>query len=116
MGPTTPFVARISDRDGVLSGEIVEPNFIGRSSRHLAAFLHGHRAGSSVDFTKSYDGASDAAHAVDYSGRLSGDGTSIRGVWSLADWDGSFEMVRDGVEEEAVERQEEVELKLGSNG
>jgi hypothetical protein len=111
-GPTTPFLARIEDRDGTLSGTIIEPNYMGRSSDSLEAILSGSRHGSAVDFTKAYDGASDAAHAVDYVGRLSGDGNSITGVWSLADADGPFEMYREAVWEEQAGAEAEV-VKLG---
>jgi hypothetical protein len=100
-GAAVPFMARIEDSDGALSGTMIEPNTMGRSSDALEAILSGIRHGSAVDFTKAYDGASDAAHAVDYVGRLSGDGNSIGGVWSLADADGTFEMHREAVWEEA---------------
>jgi hypothetical protein len=100
LGPTTPFLARIEDHDGRLSGDIMEPNTVGSSSEQLQSFLSGTREGSSIDFVKAYDGASDAAHAVDYVGRLSGDGMMITGVWSLATLDGSFEMYREAVWEE----------------
>jgi hypothetical protein len=105
LGPTTPFLARIEDHGGSLAGSIIEPNTVGASSKELEAVLSGSRDGHSVDFTKVYDGASDAAHAVDYAGRLSGDGNSISGVWSLADVDGNFEMHREAVweEQEGVE-------------
>jgi hypothetical protein len=99
-GPTTPFLASLTDDEGALRGTIVEPNTIGRSSDQLEAVLSGSRSGGSVDFTKLYDGESDAAHAVDYVGRLSPDGNSITGVWSLGAMDGSFEMYREAVWEE----------------
>jgi hypothetical protein len=102
LGPTTPFLARIEDHDGRLAGDIVEPNTIGASSGQLQSFLSGSRQGSAIDFVKAYDGASDAAHAVDYVGRLSGDGMAITGVWSLADLDGPFEMYREAVWEEVT--------------
>jgi hypothetical protein len=111
-GPTTPFLARIEDHDGALSGSIVEPNFMGPSSDSLEAILSGSRHGSAVDFTKAYDGASDAAHAVDYVGRLSADGNAIAGVWSLEDADGSFEMHREAVWEEKAGQEAEV-IRLG---
>ena len=107
-GVTTPFLARIEDHDGSLAGSIIEPNTVGRSSDQLEAVLSGSRAGTAVDFTKVYDGASDAAHAVDYVGRLSADGNSVTGVWSLEDLDGTFEMHREAVWEE----QEGVEAKV----
>ncbi len=112
LGPTTPFLAKIEDHDGALSGSIVEPNTIGPSSDHLEAVLSGSRQGSSVDFTKVYDGASDAAHAVDYVGRLSADGNTISGVWSLEDMDGSFEMHREAVWEEKAGEEAEV-VRIG---
>ena len=108
FGGAVPFLARIEDQDGALSGTIIEPNTMGSTSDSLEAILSGSRHGTAVDFTKAYDGASDAAHAVDYVGRLSGDGATVSGVWSLADADGSFEMHREAVWEEAEGREAEV--------
>jgi len=110
QGPTTPFVARIEETGGQLSGTIMEPNTIGWSSEELEAVLAGTRIGRAVDFTKTYDGASDAAHAVDYVGRMSEDGNLVTGVWSLEELDGTFEMHRDIVLEDLVEAEEEQEL------
>ncbi len=107
-GPTTPFLARIEDADGALSGTIIEPNYMGASSDSLEAILSGSRHGHAVDFTKAYDGASDAAHAVDYVGRLSADGNAITGMWSLETDDGSFEMYREAIWEEAQGEEAEV--------
>jgi hypothetical protein len=112
QGPTTPFLASLQDHEGSLSGTIIEPNTIGRSSTELEAVLSGSRSASAVDFTKVYDAASDAAHAVDYVGRLSEDGNRISGVWSLEQLDGTFEMYREAVWEEQVGREAEV-VKLG---
>lgn len=112
QGPTTPFLASLTDEDGVIRGTTIEPNTIGRSSDQLEAVLSGSRSGSSVDFTKMYDGESDAAHAVDYVGRLSPDGNSFAGVWSLESFDGTFEMYREAVWEEQAGQEAEV-VKLG---
>jgi hypothetical protein len=112
LGPTTPFLASLQDHDGALSGTIVEPNTIGASSEQLGAILSGSRSGSSVDFTKVYDAESDAAHAVDYVGKLSADGNTISGVWSLEAFDGTFEMFREAVWEEQAGQEAEV-VKLG---
>ena len=108
QGPSTPFLARIEDAGGALSGTIIEPNMIGPSSDSLEAVISGSRVEHAVDFTKLYDGASDAAHAVDYVGRVSADGNTITGVWSLEQFDGSFEMHREAVWEERVGREAEV--------
>jgi len=110
QGPTTPFVAHIEESDGTLTGSIMEPNTIGWSSEELEAVLNGARNGRSVDFTKAYDGSSDAAHAVDYVGQLSDDGTLVTGVWSLAELDGTFEMRRSASLEEMLEVEEEAAL------
>ena len=112
LGPTTPFLASLTEEQVSLRGTTIEPNTIGRSSGELSAMLSGTRSGFSIDFTKVYDGESDAAHAVDYVGRLSSDGNSITGVWSLADVDGTFEMHREAVwEEQAVQEAEEVTVE-----
>jgi len=112
LGPTTPFTAQIEDLDGMLSGFTLEPNLIGASSEELGAMIQGFRQGSAIDFVKTYDGASDAAHSVDYVGHLSENGTTITGVWSFEAFDGTFEMRRQGGAEalEAMETGAEVEL------
>jgi len=99
--PATPFMATIVDRDGSLDGSTIEPNTMGSGGESLEAVIAGSRAGVAVDFTKTYDGASDAAHAVDYVGRVSIDGMTVSGVWSLEGMDGTFEMYREAVWEEA---------------
>lgn len=114
QGPTTPFVARFSDDDGLLGGTIMEPNTMGRSSEELQAVVNGNRKGRAVDFIKTYDGSSDAAHGVDYVGRLSADGDSVTGVWSLCELDGTFEMHRDIALEELAAVEEEAEADLPS--
>lgn len=108
--PTTPFVARLRDEGGVLSGTIMEPNTMGVASDELQALVNGSRVNQAVDFIKTYDGSSDAAHSVDYVGRLSADGSSVTGVWSLAEFDGTFEMHRDIRLEELAATEEEAEL------
>lgn len=81
---------------------------MGIGSKELGAVVSGSRHGHAIDFTKLYDGESDAAHAVDYVGRLSGDGNSIAGVWSLGSIDGSFAMHREAVWEEVAGGEAEV--------
>jgi hypothetical protein len=98
--PIVPFFAVISDADGSLSGEISEPNTVGYSSDELKAFVIGARDGTAVTFAKVYDGASDLAHRVDYSGALSDDATCISGYWLLDDFSGGFEMRRTILPEE----------------
>ena len=100
-GPQTPFVATLRDDGGVISGDTIEPG-IRPGDGHFRAIIVGLRTGTTIDFTKTYDGAGRMSHSVDYSGRLSEDGTTITGVWSLGTMDGTFDMVRGipGLEEE----------------
>lgn len=103
VGPKTPFVAELAEEAGAVSGTIVEPNLMGSSSETLTSIVRGTRAGTAIDFTKTYDGASDAAHSVDYVGQLSADGTAVTGVWSLDQMDGTFEMHRQAAAEAPLE-------------
>jgi hypothetical protein len=101
-GPTTPFVANIVDRDGIISGTIIEPNLVGFLSEELEATIAGSRSGRAVDFIKTYDGKSDANNSVDYVGQVSAEGDLVTGVWSYESWDGTFEMRRDARLEEVL--------------
>lgn len=93
--PETPFVARIVEIAGQLSGTIIEPS-VEAGEPTLTALIRGVRNGNSVDFTKAYIGFRCGYETpVDYVGNLSGDGTAITGVWSLVEADGTFEMYRD---------------------
>ena len=112
-GPTTPFVARIVEVQGRLSGTIIEPNLVGRMSEELEAVIEGAREGRAVDFIKTYDGKSDASNSVDYVGQLSQDGATITGVWSYEAWDGTFEMHRDAALEEEIGKAVGDEVDLG---
>jgi hypothetical protein len=101
-GPVTPFLASLQDQNGRLSGSIIEPHIVGGDV--IEASLVGSRDGASVDFTKTYpaSAAADYGQPVDYVGTLSSDGTVIRGVWSLLDWDGTFEMRREAIAGDSV--------------
>jgi hypothetical protein len=105
LGPDTPFLATIDDRNGDLSGTIIEPN--GLRPETVRATMLGHRAGTSVDFTKTYHQAgAEYATPVDYVGSISDGGRTIAGVWSLLEWDGTFEMFRDAAGGHEVEMAE----------
>ncbi|MEM6585527.1 MAG: hypothetical protein AAF692_07205 [Pseudomonadota bacterium] len=104
--PTTPFLAEIVEEAGAFSGTTIEPDLYNDSSAN--ARINGHRSGRSVDFTKSYGGRDRGyENPVDYVGQLSEDGLTITGVWSLKDWNGTFEMAREeGIAVEVAERAE----------
>ena len=93
-GPTTPFVARLEERGGQLTGTIIEPHHT--TGATIAAHIAGLRRGSAVDFTKTYPASGeDYATPVDYVGQVSADGDTVTGVWSLLHLDGQFEMRRE---------------------
>lgn len=108
--PDVSFIAALEEVAGMVSGTTSETNTIGDTSMHLSAIVRGSREGAEVSFTKMYDGASDAAHVVNYAGTVSGDGTRMTGFWQLEDVSGGFEMSRTHAEEEEEELEVEVEL------
>jgi hypothetical protein len=110
-GPATPFLATIEENGRAFSGTIIEPDIFYRQGT-IEAAISGHRSGTSVDFVKSYSGGTVGyENPVDYVGRLSGDGLMITGVWSLLDFDGSFEMERDAAAEEPAMAEEAIALE-----
>lgn len=113
VGPTTPFVANLSDEHDRLSGTTMEPNLHGfpGEAEELEANIAGMRQDRSVDFTKTYDGEV-SNEAIDYVGRLSDDGSTVTGVWSNGDMDGTFEMHRDLTLEELAQAEERAEMPL----
>ena len=108
---TMPFAANLVDDGGHLSGTIIEPAS-GEERFHaeeIEALIAGARGGQAVDFTKTYAGQA-WRHSVDYVGRLSADGQSVTGMWSVDTVDGVFEMHRDLKLEDLTEAEEQVEL------
>lgn len=116
LGPTTPFIARIEERAGRLAGTIIEPNIVQGGT--IASAIAGLRHGSAVDFVKSYSGCTtgDYDMPVDYVGSVSADGNVVRGVWSLLEMDGSFEMRREAVLAEVSEREAHVRVTVSAGG
>jgi len=111
--PTTPFLARLEDQGGRLGGETIEPALFSTAG-HRAASISGSTDGGMVDFTKTYTNPSFGYdNPVDYVGRVSEDGKSIVGVWSVLHMDGTFEMHRGEASEEEAEEQTEVKLQDG---
>ncbi|APE28995.1 hypothetical protein [Aurantiacibacter gangjinensis] len=110
FGPVTPFLAIIEDKGGYISGTIVEPDMIGGET--LEALIVGTRGGTGVDFTKVYAPSFSARYSnpVDYVGSVQDDGMTIRGMWSLLDLDGRFEMRREFTREELLEREAEAKV------
>lgn len=110
FGPTTPFLARLDDEGGRLGGETLEPARFGGAGPRPASISGSTHAGM-VDFTKTYANPSFGySSPIDYVGRVSEDGKSITGVWSLPHENGTFEMHRGDVSEKEAEQQTEAEL------
>lgn len=112
---TMPFVANLTDEDGHLSGDIIEPAS-GEEAFHgeeVEAVVAGVRDGRSVDFNKTYRGQA-WRHRVDYVGQVSEDGQLVSGMWSVEELDGAFEMRRAAGWEEVVaaETREELPISL----
>lgn len=93
-GPTTSFTIQLRDDGGVVAGTCVEPNSIG--SGDLESGVEGDHNGSKIEFVKSYVPGTFRVFGrpVNYFGDISGDGSTITGVWSLSDTHGTFTMAR----------------------
>lgn len=115
FGRPVSFLANLVDDGGSLSGTMSEPNQMGISSDELHAIISGSCQGSDVFFIKAYDGASDAAHRVDYAGVVNGEGTEISGHWTLPGTSGTFVMTREIVIESEEGLEEHDALAIGAD-
>jgi len=105
-GSLNPFLARIQDHNGNLSGDITEPNLVGQIGDYLYAKISGSCEGREVTFLKTYDGQGDFAHVVHYNGALNESLEIITGFWHIDDYSGSFKMRRNTDAEEEQEERE----------
>lgn len=105
------FVATLIDGGTSFSGTTHESE-IGEAGAPLTLFasIDGSCSGSSVDFTKAYDGSSGWDHSVSYAGSLNADATEIEGLWHVissetgAKATGRFLMIRSRGATETVVR------------
>ncbi|MBH5323223.1 hypothetical protein [Aurantiacibacter sediminis] len=87
-----PFKAKIVEKDGDVSGLIIEDSLSGGT---VKAEIKGRLDGRAISFTKTYLTEKDHyAHAVQYEGQISADGTAISGTWRLPHDGGTFSMIR----------------------
>jgi hypothetical protein len=101
------FVATLIDAGSSVSGTTHESE-IGETGSPLTLFasIEGTKRGSSVMFTKTYDGSGGWEHSVSYDGSLSPDATEIEGTWSIGhEASGRFLMIRNRGVTESVIRQ-----------
>ena len=97
--PPVAFNAVLTDLDGALSGETMEPNTFSASGLDtLIAGIIGVREGTMVRWSKNYsdfDGS-----RIDYDGLINPTFTRVEGRWSFRDapWDhGTFVLIRDTI-------------------
>jgi hypothetical protein len=107
IGEPTPFTATLIQMGSSLSGSTHETTRVGRWRRAtLCAIVDGVRSGSSVTFTKTYDGSAGWKHTVSYEGVVDADGTEIEGQWKVrGGMRGRFLMIRQAGKAIAVERE-----------
>jgi hypothetical protein len=95
-GRSVAFVATLIESGSTLTGSTHEPCVGGDCpSGTLFASLTGGRAGTSVNFRKTYEGAGPRYGTVNYAGTLNADATEIEGRWAIPGvWSGKFMMIR----------------------
>lgn len=85
------FTLQLVERDGSIRGQTSEPATFGDgSSPYLYANISGRISGTSIFFTKTYDGTGGQNHSVEYRGTISRDGSIMSGTWSIGNAGGSF--------------------------
>ncbi|PWR20695.1 hypothetical protein [Zavarzinia compransoris] len=93
--PAVSFTLNLEDDKGRITGDTVEPATFGNGgSEFLTAAVKGRRNGDTLTFSKTYDGRGGVSHTVYYEARISRDGRSMNGRWSLNDTSGIFEAER----------------------
>jgi hypothetical protein len=106
------FVATLIDAGSFISGTTHESE-VGETGAPLTLFasVEGTKAGTSISFTKVYDGSAGWDHTVSYEGLLNGDATEIEGSWRInAEAFGRFLMIRSRGATEQVARRRFVEV------
>ena len=83
------FTLTLSGSQGSVSGRTTERNTFGnKSASHLYGNVRGTISGSSIAFTKTYDGTGGVSHSVEYRGSISGN--SMSGTWTIGRTSGGF--------------------------
>jgi hypothetical protein len=100
------FGATLIETASWVTGSTQEPCTSGEQiGETLYATLLGRRDGTTVAFTKTYDGSNPRYRVVEYEGTVSADATEIEGCWAISrSWSGKFLMIRAAGREQAIER------------
>jgi hypothetical protein len=98
-GVPVDFAMTLAIVDNGCRGRIEEPNTFGdRAARNLYATVVCQvditKLPARLIFKKTYDGTGRVSHSVDYSGDISPDGRSVKGIWRIGNEYGTFELVR----------------------
>lgn len=97
--PPVAFNAVLSDQDGAISGETMEPNtFKSLDLDTLIAGIIGVREGNIVRWSKNYSDFDSSR--IEYDGTVNPTFTRVEGRWSFSDapWDhGTFVLIRDTI-------------------
>ncbi|MFT8712871.1 hypothetical protein [Komagataeibacter rhaeticus] len=108
--PPEFFSASLFETADGLGGTVTERAANGQGETCFVSTIRGVRHGTSVRFTKTYEGGG-RQHAVLYTGALNADGSEIEGEWRIAgSWSGRFLMLRRGGGGVATMRQAEEAL------
>ncbi len=94
-----PFRADLSDINGIISGDVREPNtFVNKVGNELFSLVNGKRDGLSITFLKIYESSEETdSYEIIYEGAINRDITIIQGIWKTTDdltWSGPFIMNR----------------------
>jgi len=108
---TNGFIAVLEELAGAVTGVITERDSDG-SGRIRRALVSGHRDGATLIFIKQYDGTGGHDHALDYAGRIDAEGLEVTGKWAQLISSGNFTMEREKFTEDALEAEEEAELRI----
>lgn len=112
-GKTVSFLAQITETDGSIRGETVEPKADGQFAFRTAA-VSGECGGTGIHFTKIYEQPSLIySHPVSYDGQVSDDRKTIIGRWLVLGVSGTFHMEREVQIEEETAVRETVSLDVG---
>lgn len=103
------FIALLEEFGGAVSGVITEQD-TSSGGGVRRALVSGSRTGDALRFTKQYDGTGGHVHAVNYSGRIDGEGREIGGAWTLPGGWGRFVMEREKFDTAALDAEEAVAL------
>ncbi len=115
----TPFNAHITEIEGMITGEIDEPNTLSKAAGvgMLFSKIEGQRIGQRAHFIKTYERLPETGHEISYEGTANEDFTRIEGMWTTIEgslsWSGPFVMDRKSGKAEirSVERKEEIVIK-----